>query len=404
MFKLNSDIRIRSELIDYYGYILGKLKTEEYNFVHCPKVEYSVVHNLLVSFTTLDSYRFYCKPEIAQTLNVVETTTPEMLLNLTIWSVLCVLTIFILCAIIMGVTIIVYVKILSAVVTFIVSFFQKILCLVWTFMSVCSMFFTLGLWGMGRVCFAVITNLPTFFTKPKTFLVPYFNALSCKLVGLRDSIQADSTLVFCASVKTVKTVVLKLFNSPLVCAIALFSNIRKFVVGFIDTVLYPYSLEYLWFDLCRSIEAFVDGSSIYIECFLDGICYLMEFLLRDGPAYLWGLVVYAPVCLLVDAPVCLADSLASAPECSVRFHTSNLWASQRNIMLDHCANSSWVWENHPHMLPQQYRKLQILQWTRYIYLNPMVSENPCLLISPHVRVDPYVWVDPQLKVFFSFSF
>jgi hypothetical protein len=92
MFNLNSDIRIRSELTDYYYYILGKLKTGEYNFVHCPNVEYSVVHNLLASFTntslinvtTLDSYRFYYKPKIAQTLNVVETTTPEMLINLTI--------------------------------------------------------------------------------------------------------------------------------------------------------------------------------------------------------------------------------------------------------------------------------------------------------------------------------
>jgi hypothetical protein len=124
------------------------------------------------------------------------------------------------------------------------------------------MFFPLGLWGMGRVCFVVITNLSTFFTKPKTFLVPYFNALSYKLVGLRDSIQVDLTLVFLASVKTVKTVVFKLFNSPLVCAIALFSNVRKFVVGFIDTVLYPSSLEYLRFDYCRSIEAFLDGSYI----------------------------------------------------------------------------------------------------------------------------------------------
>ena len=130
--------------------------------------------------------------------------------------------------------------------------------------------------------------------------------------------------MFLASVKTVKTVVFKLFNSPLVCAIALFSNVRKFVVGFIDTVLYPSSLEYLRFDYCRSIEAFLDGSLIYIECFLDGVCYLMEFILRDVPAYLWGLVVYAPVCLLVDAPVCLAESLASAPECSVRFHTPDL--------------------------------------------------------------------------------
>ena len=92
MFNVNSDIKIRSELIDYYDYILGELKTQEYNFIHCPSVEYLVVHNLLASFTntslinvtTLDSYRFYYKPKIAQTLNVVETTTPEMLLNLTI--------------------------------------------------------------------------------------------------------------------------------------------------------------------------------------------------------------------------------------------------------------------------------------------------------------------------------
>ena len=171
----------------------------------------------------------------------------------------------------------------------------------------------LYLWGIARAC-----------SRPKTVLIPYFKAVSCELVDLCDSIQANLPLAFLASVRAVKTYVLKPFNSPLVCAIGLYNNIHNFIAGFIDTILYPYSMGHLWFDLWRSVEAFVDGSYVYIECLLDGVCYSMEFLLRDAPAYFWGLVVYAPVCLLVDTPFCFVDVLTSTPECSMRFYTPNL--------------------------------------------------------------------------------
>ena len=432
-----------NKLVGYYNYIFNRLKTSEYNFVYYPYIEYLVTYTLLVSFAStsivsiitntlvkLNSYVSCDKPKIMQTFDLTplsgildflehlsNMTIPEILLTAAIGLVPCILLICICCIVLITIISIIFNRLLFAVGVFIVSFFQKIPC----FISSCSVHLADFFQEMKRV----IANLPTFFTQPKTFLVNYFNALAFELADLRNAIQTGSPLVvknnemFLWPFKTAKAIIPKLFDNPHACVIALFGDICKFIGGIIDAILHPYSLGGIWFDLWWSDwHGINDFSSRYltdewcmsIDSFLDSVHHFMEFLLRDGPVYLCG--------LLVSAPACLADLLVSALECFARFYKPNLWinshsamwtnphsamwTNQHSAMLDHFATSHRALEKLQCTLPRPHSRMY-LQQTRYIFVNPLVCKDPSILVNPNFLISPYVWADPYLGVFFDLN-